>query len=237
MIAVDLGVRRVDQALRLVRALGAHRYVAGRLHLVHAFAVASVGDDAAGALVDARAWALETLERPGTGLDLASRDERLWRRCSDVEVVAVLDAYWAPGPRSRSARDTLRARLERHGLAAAGHQAFDESVEDLIHPLAVDAGWELLGLAELDPERHKGVIAAFGDRLVFESAAFEEGAAIPSSPHLYELPAVGAAELLDGADDQGVLAQPFVVWAQGNETYLEYVFRGVARAAKLESPE
>ncbi len=234
MIAIDLGVRRVDQALRLVRALGAHRYVAGRLHLAHAFAVAAIGDDAGGVLAAAREWALGTLALGGNGLDLGSRDERLWRRCSDAELAAVLDAYWTPGARSGVARGTLRSLLDRHDLAVSPHDAFDEAVEDAIHPLTLDAGWELLGLGELDPERHKGAIASFGDDLAFESACFEEETAVPSLPHLYELPAVGATELLHGASDDGTLKQPFILWVQGNETYLDYVFRGICRAARLE---
>jgi hypothetical protein len=234
MMAIDLGVRSVDQALRLVRALGAHRYVAGRLHLVHAFAVAAIGDDPTGALTAARAWALATLEGGDRGLDLGSRDERLWRRCSDAELTAILEAYWTPGERSRTSRAALRALLERHDLTVSRHQVFDESVEDQIHPLAVDAGWELLRLHELDPERHKGAIASFEDDMAFESACFEEETSIPSLPHLYELPAVGPTELLDGAGDDGTLKQPLILWVQGNETYLDYVFRGICRAARLE---
>jgi hypothetical protein len=234
MMAIDLGVRRVDEALRLVRALGTHRYVAGRLHLAHAFALAAVGDDAGGVLAAAREWALGTLEGGGNGLDLGSRDERLWRRCADAELAAVLDAYWTPGARSQAARGALRALLDRHGLTVSPHEAFDESVEDAMHPLTLDAGWELLGLRELDAERHKGAIASFGDGLAFESACFEEETAIPFLPHLYELPAVGATELLDGASDDGTLRQPFILWVQGNETYLDYVFRGICRAARLD---
>lgn len=234
MMAIDLGVRRVDQALRLVRALGAHRYVAGRLHLAHAFAVSAVADDAAGVLAAARDWSLGTLENAGSGLDLGSRDERLWRRCSDAELAAVLDAYWTPGPRAHTTRAALRALLDCHGLTVSPHEAFDESVEDAIHPLTVDAGWELLTLRELDAERHKGAIASFGDDSAFESARFEEETAIPSLPHLYELPAMGATELLEGAGDDGTLRQPLVLWVQGNETYLDYVFRGICRAARLD---
>jgi hypothetical protein len=234
MMAIDLGVRSVDQALRFVRALGTHRYVAGRLHLVHAFVIAAIGDDAAGVLTAARAWALATLEGGGRDIDLGSRDERLWRRCADAELSAILDAYWTPGERSRAGRSALRALLERHELAVSDHEAFDESAEDQIHPLALDAGWELLPLHELDPARHKGAIASFGDDLAFESACFEEETSIPALPHLYELPAFGATELLDVANDDGTLQQPLILWVQGNETYLDYVLRGVCRAARLE---
>jgi hypothetical protein len=233
MIAVDFDVVRVDQALRLVRALGAHRYVAGRLHLAHALGIASIGDDAGGTLADARAWALRTVDHAAAGLEVASRDERLWRACSEPEIAAVLDAYWTPGARARSNREALRTRLERHALVPADCAPFDEAVEDQIHPIMLDVGWQLFDLGELDPERHKGAIAAFGDELAFESALFEEETAIPPPAHLCELPAIGAVELLRGADDTGALAQPFVVWVEGNEIYLDYVLRGVRRAAKL----
>jgi len=246
MIAIDLGVERVEQALRLVRALGAHRYVAGRMHLVHVFAGAAVPDDASGALADLRAWALATLRDGGPGLDLASRDERLWRRCSDAELVAVLDAFWTPGARALAARAAYGELLRAHGLEvglelgleledgrATERPVFDEASEERVHPLAIDAGWELYRLVELDAERHKGAIAAYGDPLAFESARFDEETAIPAAASLYELPAIGPAELLGAVGDDGVLARPLVVWAQGDDTYLDYVFRGIERAAKL----
>lgn len=231
MQPISLGARRVDEAVRVVRALGAHRYVAGRLHLVHAFAFAAVPDDASGALGPARAWAQGTLD--DARIDAASRDEALWRRSTEAEVAAVLEAFWTPGDRAGAARGALLAMLSRHGLAPGEHAPFDETVEDGIHPLLVDAGWELLPLAQLDAERHKGALAAFGTALAFESARFEEETAIPPTAHLYELPAIGAVELLRGADAEGTLAEPLVVWADGDETYLDYVVRGVRRAAKL----
>jgi hypothetical protein len=236
MIAIDLGVESVEQALRLVRALGAHRYVAGRMHLVHVFAGAAVPDDASGALADLRAWALATLRDGGPGLDLASRDERLWRRCSDAELVALLDAFWTPGARALAARAAYEELLRAHGLEdgrATEREVFDEASEERLHPLAIDAGWELYRLVELDAERHKGAIAAYGDPLAFESARFDEETAIPAAASLYELPAIGPAELLGAVGDDGVLARPLVVWAQGDDTYLDYVFRGIERAAKL----
>jgi hypothetical protein len=230
MRAIDLGAERVDQALRLVRALGSHRYVAGRLHMVHAFALASV--DGAGPLADARGWALATISQ--AGLDPASRDERLWRRSTDAEVAALLEAYWTPGASAERAREALAGLLDRHGLSPGDHAPFDEAAEEHIHPLAVDAGWELFPLAELDPERHRGAIGAFGDPLAYASAAFEEETAIPAPVSLYELPAIGPVELLRGARSDGTLTEPLVVWAAGNEVYVDYVFRGIARAAKLE---
>jgi hypothetical protein len=221
-------VTSVEEALRLVRALGAHRYVAGRMLLVHAFA-AEAGEG------DVASWAARVLGAKGI-LDLASRDERLWRRCNEAEVASVLAAFWTPGEARDRARQRLRERLAACDLAVPGGVPFDEAAEDGMHPLLVDAGWELVPLAALDPERHRGAIAAFGEPIAFESARFEEETAIPPPVTLLELPALGPVEFLTGADDDGALAEPLVVWAEGDETYVDYVIRGVRRAARL-SPD
>jgi hypothetical protein len=224
-----LDVYRVDEALRCVRALGVHRYVAGRLHLVHALALAAVPDDAGGSLAEGRAWAARTLSSPG--IDAASRDEALWRRSSDSEIQALLAAFWTPGPRAGAARDALLDLLERHEIRPQAREPFDAEDEQDIHPLLVDAGWELLPLAALDPGRHAGAIGAFETTLALATARFEEETAIPPVPTLYELPAIGPVELLRGADDEGELSEPLEVWVQGHPTYVDYVLRGVRRAA------
>lgn len=229
MRAMSLGARSADEAVRAIRALGGHRYVAGRLHLVHAFAVDALGEAGGPVLAEARVWAREAL---AGGVDAASRDERLWRRSTDAELVAVVEGYWT-APTAAEARAALERRLARHELALPADAPFDEAAEDEVHPLLVDAGWELLSLAQLDPERHRGAMNAYGDALWFESARFEEETAIPPLAHLYELPALGPAELLRGVHPDGTLAAPLVVWAEGDETYLDYVVRGVRRAAKL----
>ena len=239
MRAISVAATRVADAIRVVKALGSHRYVAGRLHLCHVFALAALPDGLP-ELGAACEWARETLARQG--VDPASRDEGLWRRCTDAELAAVLDAFWTPGVAALGSRLALEDLLGHHDLPVPTHPPFDESAEDEMHPLLIDAGWELLPLSELDPQRHRGAMDAFGDALTFESARFEEETAIPATPHLYELPALGAVELLRGVDSEGTLAAPLVVWADGDETYLDYVVRGVRRAAKLperdeESPQ
>jgi hypothetical protein len=235
MIAVPVGATTVDEALRAVRALGAHRYVAGRMHLVHAFAFAAAGASDPPGLDEARAGARAVLV--DADVDAASRDERLWRRSTDAELVAVLQAFWTPGDGARAARSALQVHLTQHAVDVRTYDAFDETMEDQVHPLLVDAGWELVPLASLDAERHRGAIAAFGDGLSFDSARFEEETAIPATCSLYELPAIGPVELLRGADDEGRLAAPLVLWAEVHETYLDYVLRGVRRAAKLCEPD
>jgi hypothetical protein len=230
---MPLGAVRVEDVLRVVKALGAHRYVSSRLHLVHAFALAAMPEAGAelGVLAAARDWAAQVLG--DASIDASSRDERLWRPCTEAEVAAVLAGYWSAGPARDESRAALGDLLEGHGLEVPLHLPFDEAAEEGIHPILVDVGWELLALTRLDAERHRGAIAAFGEPIAFESARFEEETAIPPPTHICELGALGPVELIDGADDDGELSEPLVVWADGNETYLDYVVRGVRRAAGL----
>ena len=172
-------------------------------------------------------WARGVLE--DESIDAASRDERLFRASSEEDLANVLLAYWGE---DASARDRLAARLAKLDLADSGAEPFDERVEEDIHPLLVDAGWELLPLASLDPERHKGAIVAYGDPLWFDSARFEEDNAIPKIVHLQELPALGPAELLRGSRE-GVVESERVLWTGGDGVDQDYVLRGVLRAAKL----
>lgn len=245
MIGHELPLRTGHDMVRVVRALGQHRYVAGRLHLVHAFAVeaACESDDQAvqGALAEAKAWAAGVLADPA--VDRASKDERLFRRATDAELVAVLSAFWVPGEGRERASRRLAERLASIDVAPPDPSAlpFDESLEEDLFPVLVDAGWELLALAELDPERHRGAIAAFAEageagdeELSFEIARFEEENAGDREAALEELPAMGAVELLAAIDAEGNARAPFVVWTSGHDVYVDYVLRGVRRAAKLE---
>jgi hypothetical protein len=224
-----------EELVRFVRALGQHRYVAGRLHLVHALAVDAArasadGDDPA--LAEAGAWAAAVLADPT--IDQDSRDERLHRRATDAELVAVLSAFYGARDRRERACLALAERLARVGVPLPDLERlpFDEADEDDLFPLLIDAGWELLPLAALDPERHKGAIGAFPE-LGYQIARFEEETAVPPGVTLNELPALGAAELLSALDGDGAPRAPFVLWTSGNETYVDYVLRGVLRAARL----
>lgn len=217
MEARELPVRRVEDALRVVRALGGHRYVAARKHLVHA-------------LVLGGERARRVLEEPG--VDPASRDERLWLECTEAEVAEVLGRHWREGDDAARAKDELLDALERLGLPLPAAEPFDPDAEGELHPLLVDAGWELSPLRELDPERHKGLLAYYDDETALASARYEEENAIPRLAQLQELPAIGPRELLFGAA-QGELAAPLVVWCAGDATYHEYVIAGVLRAAKI----
>ena len=234
MIGHEIDAHSGEDLVRFVRALGQHRYVASRLHLVHAFAVeaaCAASEDAA--LAEAKTWAATVLRDPD--IDRASKDERLHRRATDAELVAVLAAFWTPGDHREQASMALAERFEEIGVEPpeAASLPFDETSEEDVFPLLVDAGWELLSLGALDPERHKGAIGAFEDALTFDVAKFEEDNAVPTTVTLHELPALGAIELLAALDSEGALRAPFVLWTSGNETYVDYVLRGVLRAAKL----
>lgn len=240
MIGHEIDALDGEQLVRFVRALGQHRYVSGRLHLVHAFAIEAAcassefeADDPA--LAEARAWATAVLADPD--VDRASKDERLFRRVTDAELVAVLGAFWNDGERRERASLALAERLAEIGCEAPDLERvpFDESCEEDMFPVLVDAGWELLPLGALDPERHKGAIGAFEDALAFDVAKFEEENAVPPAVTLNELPALGALELLGALDSEGSMRTPFVLWTSGNETYVDYVLRGVLRAAKIEA--
>lgn len=233
MIGHEIDAKSGEELVRFVRALGQHRYVSSRLHLVHAFAVeaACVSEDPG--LAEARAWAEAVLADPE--IDPASKDERLYRRVTDAELVAVLGAFWTPGEQRERAALALALRLAEIDIAPPDPSVlpFDEEAEEDMFPILVDAGWELLSLRALDPERHKGAMGAFGDALSFDVAKFEEENAVPETVTLHELPALGAMELLDALDADGELRAPFVLWTGGNEAYVDYVLRGVLKAAKL----
>ena len=216
MFGFDLGPRSGDELLRFVRALGQHRYVASRLHLVHAFAI-----DAAEVGGEAGEWAKRAL---GGAIDASSKDERLWRKATEAELGAVLAAFW--GENADAARDRLRAQLAKIDVKPdADALPFDETAAQDILPLPVDAGGELFPLAQLAHERHRGAMQSFAD---FEVARFEEESAVPPIVTLHELPQLGPVELLGDPS-----RAPFVLWQQGHETYLDYVLRGVLKMSKI----
>jgi hypothetical protein len=233
VIATPLPVSTAAEVIRVVRALGGHRYVAGRLVVVHALAFDAIDlPDAPLAAGEALSWARRALGP--SDIDPASKDPRLYRSASPDEVTAVLEAFWTPGSRADQVHERLMSRLESLGLDVGVHAPFDEAAEDDIHPCLIDAGWELHPLSVLDPERHKGAILAFDEPILFEAARFEEESAIPPIRHLQELPAFGPVELLRGVDPDGALLEPLVLWTEGNEIYQDYVLRGALRAAKVE---
>jgi hypothetical protein len=222
----ELPIERGAEAVRIIKALGSHRYVLGRAHDVHVLAV-SAAREFLGEHPELVAWADALLATKD--VDVLSRDERLMRRVSDAELVAVLSAFWSEGEAAERARDRLEEWLS--DLEEPLEAPFSEENEEAMFPVLVDAGWELLPLALLDEERHRGAIEAFGDRIAFEGERFNEEAAVPPRTYLIELPAMGESELVHLVDDEGGLTEPLVVWAEGPEPYIEYLLRGVMKVA------
>ena len=170
MLARHLPGTTGAEAIRVVRALGAHRYVAGRLHLIHALAFDALSVANAPHLSDACAWARAMLDDPT--LELESKDPRLYRSASAEEICGVLEGFWVPTPMADEAHDRLLERFHEIGLDVPLHAPFDEAVEGEMHPVLIDAGWELLPLSSLDPVRHQGAILAFDEPILYESARF-----------------------------------------------------------------
>jgi len=236
MLARPLPCRTGADAHRVVRALGSHRYVSGRLHSIHALAfdaVAAAHSDATlpVAVADACRWAAATLA--DSSIEHDSKDPLLFREATAEELLAVLEAFWVPGPWTDRTHDRLIARFHTLGLDVPLHDPFDEAFEDDMHPVLVDAGWELFALRELDSVRHRGVIEAYGEPILYEAARFEEENAIPPLVPLQELPALGLVELVRGVDAGGDLIEPLVLWTDGDETYQDYLLRGILKAAKI----
>lgn len=225
----DLPLVNADEFLRVVKALGGHRYVDGCLHLIHAFVYEAAGPREG--LEDAYQWASSLLQ--SNDVDPNSRDPRLFRKSSTNELVLALSSFLSGG--THHTRERLRNRL-RTIDSSPSRAPFDEAAEADMFPVLIDAGWQLLPLSKLDPERHKGAIAAFGDEINFQSARFDEENAVPERVSLHELPAFGSAELLDATDEEGDLRHPIPLFSEGNEIYLDYILRGVLKVAKVAPP-
>lgn len=222
MLAWSFAARTPEEVGRLLRALGRHRYVREVELRIH-WSV----DQALAELPEFAPWAeaFAALRKRAPDLDPASRDPRLWREARTEEVIAALTAFWTPGEAARLHRRRLHEAIAAAGLPPATHAPFASPPDDPPHPELILLDWELYPVDELDTERHAGALSAMEEA--------EEEITRPSEPICQEGPVLSAPELCEGAPD-GVLADDFLVWSDGPYSYSDYVFRGVARAAKLE---
>ena len=223
MLAWSFSARTVDEVARLLRAAGKHRYVRATDHRLHWLVDAALRELTEFA---PHAAAFEERRRREPDLDVASRDPSLWRPATVDEVALVLATMWAPTQQSLALRERLATLATEHGLATADHEPWECSADDPPHPELVLLDWELLPVEELDAERHSGALQAM-------ELAGEEVS--PSDPVYQEGPILGLPEIIDGAP-LGVLPEDFVLWSDGPYAYSDYVFRGVAKAAKLADP-
>lgn len=223
MLAWTFAARMIDEVARLLRAMGKHRYVKEsdlRLH----WAVDAALRDLPG-FAEAAARFEDTCART-PDLRKNSRDPRLWRPAGADDVIAVLTAFWSPSDEAIERRRALVVALQEAELPICEHAPFESDAESPPFPELVLLDWVFLPVDELDTERHAGVLAALED-------AGEE--VHPSEPVYVEGPAFTVVELCDGAP-MGILAEDLFFWADGPRAYLDYVFRGVSKAAKLEEP-
>ena len=224
MLAWSFAARTPEEVARLLRALGRHRYVREVEHRIHwsvDHALADLPEFAP------HADAFTALCRRAPDLDPASRDPRLWRDARTEEVIAALTAVWTPGDPARAYRRRLLEAIAGTRLPPSTHAPFASPPDDPPHPELILLDWVLYPVDELDTDRHAGALAAMEEA--------EEEIQRPSDPICQEGPVLAAPELCEGAPD-GLLADGILIWSDGPYSYSDYVFRGAARAAKLDEP-
>ncbi len=224
MLAWSFSARMLDEVARLLRALGKNRYVSEVDHRIHWSVDAALADLPAFA-EHARAFAQRRAAEPT--LDPASRDPSLWRSATVDEVVAALGAFWEPGAAVEARRARLTSLLGDAGVSPATHQPFESDPEEPPFPELVTLDWVLLAVDELDADQHAGALSSL--------EAHGGEIQTPSDPVYVEGPALSLPELCAGAP-HGVLERDVEIWADGPFGYVDYLFRGVSKAAKLVDP-
>lgn len=202
--------------------MGRHRYVGEadlRLHFAIDRALARLDRGAHGACE----LAFSRRATEVGDLELDSRDPRLWRAATADEVASVMELFWTRAPEGEAARRHLGEVLRQAGLGEPDHTPFESDVDEPPHPELVMLDWVFLPVDELDTERHRGALKAMED----------SGDEVdPSEPIYVEGPTLSEAELVAGCP-RGTLPSDPVFWADGPYSYVDYVFRGVGKAAKL----
>jgi hypothetical protein len=223
MLAWTFSARTLEEVGALLRAMGRHRYVREADLSLHWSVDAALSDRAPFA---DRAAAFRQRRAKERDLDPGSRDPSLWKNADTEIVVEALAAFWNPGASAEIARDRLREALAGAEIELPSHVPFGSNPEEPPHPELVLLDWEFFPIDELDAERHSGALRALeiaGEAVDTSAPVFVEGVAI-SYP-----------ELVLGAP-RGVLPADFLVWCDGDYSYVDYVFRGVAKAARLVDP-
>lgn len=220
----SFAARLPDEVARVLRALGKNRYVREVDHRLH-WAVDAALVDLPGHAEHARRFEARRAAEPG--LEPGSRDPSLWRPATADEIASALAAFWTPGPELEARRQRLLDALVDAGVAIPEHEPFATDPEEPPFPELVLCDWVYLAVDELDADQHAGALGALEE--------LGEPIETPSDPVYVEGPSIGPVELLDGAP-RGVLGEGWLVWADGPYGYVDYVFRGVSRAARLVDP-
>ncbi len=223
MLAWTFSARTLDEVGALLRAMGRHRYAREADHALHWSVDAALADRGP---FEARAAAFRERRAKERDLDPGSRDPSLWKYADTEVVIDALAAFWTPGDAAERARKKLREALASAELELPAHAPFQSNPEEPPHPELILLDWEFFPIDELDPERHSGALRAL------ELA----GEAVDTSARVYvEAVCISYPELAEGAP-RGVLPADFLVWSDGDYSYVDYVFRGVAKAARLVDP-
>ena len=223
MLAWSFAARSVEEVARLLRTLSKNRYVSEVDFRIHWTVDAALADRS---IFAPHAATFEARRAREKALALDSREPSLWRPSGLDEVIAALEAFWTPGDDARRYQARLLSALESTGLPPCAHEPFACPAEDPPHPELILLDWVLFPVDELDADRHAGAFSAM------EEAGEEVNA---SAPVYNEGPILAAPELCEGAPN-GVLRDDFFVWSDGPYSYVDYVFRGASKAAKLVDP-
>jgi hypothetical protein len=223
MLAWTFSARTLDEVAALLRAMGRHRYVREADHGLHWSVDETLSDRPP---FDARAAQFRDRRTKERDLDPGSRDPSLWTYADTEVVIEALTAFWSPGEPGDRARSRLGELLTSAEIELATHEPFQSNPEEPPHPELILLDWEFFPIDELDPERHSGAVRAIeiaGEHVNASAPVYVEGACI------------AYPELARGAP-RGLLPADFMVWCDGDYSYVDYVFRGVAKAARLVDP-
>jgi hypothetical protein len=223
MLAWTFSARTLEEVGALLRAMGRHRYLREADHALHWSVDKALSDREP---FDARAAAFRERHAKEKDLDPGSREPSLWKYADTEVVIEALAAFWTPGEAAERARGKLSKALAAAEIELPAHAPFQSNPEEPPHPELILLDWEFFPIDELDPERHSGALRAL------ELA----GEAVDTSAPVYvEGVSISWPELAQGAP-RGVLPTDFLVWCDGDYSYVDYVFRGVAKAARLVDP-
>jgi hypothetical protein len=223
MLAWTFSARTVDEVAALLRAMGRHRYVREVDHRIHWSIDEALSDRPP---FDTRAARFRERRTNEGDLDPSSRDPSLWKYADTEVVIEALSAFWTPGELGERSAHKLGDVLRGAEIEPPAHAPFQSNPEDPPHPELILLDWEFFPIDELDPERHSGALRAL--ELAGESID-------ASAPVYVESTCIAYPELVLGAP-RGVLPVDFLVWCDGDYSYVDYVFRGVAKAAHLVDP-
>ena len=175
---------------------------------------------------DARAAARRELCKKRPDLDLASRDPALWSYADTEVIIEALSVFWTPGPDAERASLRLRELLAQAELGLASHAPFESDPEEPPHPELIRLDWEFFRSTSSIPSGTPGRCAR-SSWLAKRSTC--------RRPFTRSRSASRTPSSRMGAP-HGVLPTDFLVWSDGDYSYIDYVFRGVAKAARLVDP-